>query len=331
MLVSGKTSHLSEPSYDIDFLGSKDALIPPIPPLTRCKTKKSWFGKGKSEGKPNRSRVAHRKAPNSNEVYNLPHLCVRMNTLHYLNAEADSVEKKIRYGFQKEANLASHQPSMHPSEETVDSNLYRTRGLLKEGSDKLMEIAAYRVVFVDLKPVLWDGLYMGGVANARITAVIDELDVQLGVISESSAERLKNRIIGALMRVCFEGLMLVLLAAGPNRSFTVSDASMLQEDLRSLKDLFIADGDGLPADKVDREASLAAEIVSLFSLPTNELIQRFNTANGNGRSGAKPSLPPTMGNWSKSDPDTLLRVLCYRGDDSASKYLKRTFRLPKNE
>jgi hypothetical protein len=41
-----------------------------------------------------------RKAPTVNEVYNLPHLCVRMNTLHYLNAEVDSVEKKLRFGFQ---------------------------------------------------------------------------------------------------------------------------------------------------------------------------------------------------------------------------------------
>lgn len=315
----------------IGSCGSKDALIPPIPPLTRCKTKKSWFGKGKSEGKGNRTRVMQRKAPTVNEVYNLPHVCVRMNTLHYLNAEVDSVEKKLRFGFQKEPTLSSHQPSMHPSEETVDSNLYRTRGLLKEGIEKLMEIAAYRVVFVDLKSVLWDGLYIGGVANARISSVIDELDTQLGVISESSAERLRNRVIGALMRACFEGLMLVLMAAGPARCFTVSDASMLQEDLKSLKDLFIADGDGLPAEKVGREASLATEIVSLFSLPTNELIQRFNTANGNGKGGAKPSFPPTTGNWSKSDPDTLLRILCYRADDTASKYLKKTFRLPKNE
>jgi hypothetical protein len=116
---------------------------------------------------------------------------------------------------------------MQPSEEPVDSNLYQTRSVLKEGIDKLMEIAAYRVVFVDLKPVLWDGLYMRGVANARISDVIDELDVQLGVISETSADRLRNRVIFALMRACFEGLMLVLMAAGPNRSFTVNEMDCL--------------------------------------------------------------------------------------------------------
>lgn len=324
---------ITNPLYAIGFPGSKDALIPLIPPLTRCKTKKSWFGgKGKSEKTSNRAKGVQRKGPNSNEVYNLPHICVRMNTLHHLNTEIDGVEKKIRFGWQKDPDLSNHLPSMQPSEEPVDSNLYQTRGMLKEGIDKLMEIAAYRVVFVDLKPVLWDGLYMGGVANARIDDVIEELDVQLGVISESSAERLRNRVIFALMRACFEGLMLVLMAAGPNRSFTVSDASVLKADLKRVKDLFIADGDGLPADKVDRESALANEIVSLFSCPTNELIQRFSSANGRGgKAGTKPSLPPTTGNWSASDPDTLLRVLCYRGDDTASKFLKRTFRLPKNE
>jgi hypothetical protein len=311
--------------------GSKDKLIPPIPPLTRCKTKKSWFGKGKGEPRSgNKSRSTQRKMPASNEAYNLPHLCVRINTLHYILSELDLVEKKIRFGWQKDP-MSNNAPSLHPTAEPVDSNLYKARAVIKEGVDNLMEIAAYRVVFSDLRDVLWDGLYIGGVANARIDVVNEQLDMQLGIISESSNERLRNRVIGALMRACFEGYMLVLMAAGTSRAFTVSDANMLQEDLQSLKDVFKADGEGLPGDKVDREASLAEEIVSLFSLPSNELIQKFISANGSVKAGAKPTLPPTTGNWSISDPDTLLRVLCYRADDTASKFLKKNFRLPKNE
>ncbi|XP_024401007.1 protein unc-13 homolog [Physcomitrium patens] len=315
----------------IGSCGEKDALIPPIPPLTRCKTKKSWFGKGRSDRGSPKPKGTLKKEPSSAAVYDLPHICLRMNTLHHLLVEVDFIEKKIRTGWRKDSALSGHVPSMQPNTEAVDSNLYETRSLLKEGIDKLMEIAAYRVVFVDLRPVLWDRLYVGGVASSRISAVIEELDTQLGIISDSSVEQLSNRVIGSLMRACFEGLMLVLMAAGPMRSFTVSDASMLQEDLKSMKDLFIADGDGLPATQVEREAAFATEVVSLFSLPTSEVIQRFNSVYGIGKGGTKPSLPSITGTWSASDPDTLLRILCYRGDDTASKYLKKTFRLPNNE
>jgi len=40
-------------------------------------------------------------------------------------------------------------------------------------------------------------------------------------------------------------------------------------------------------------------------------------------------MPPTTGKWSATDPNTVLRVLCYRGDETASKFLKKTYHLKK--
>ena len=40
-------------------------------------------------------------------------------------------------------------------------------------------------------------------------------------------------------------------------------------------------------------------------------------------------LPPTTGHWSPNEPNTVLRVLCYRSDETATKFLKKTYNLPK--
>ncbi|CAA0817434.1 Protein of unknown function (DUF810 [Striga hermonthica] len=45
--------------------------------------------------------------------------------------------------------------------------------------------------------------------------------------------------------------------------------------------------------------------------------------------GRKLPMPPTTGRWNRSDPNTILRVLCHRDDRVADQFLKRTFQLPK--
>ncbi|QHO57079.1 uncharacterized protein DS421_3g79220 [Arachis hypogaea] len=46
-----------------------------------------------------------------------------------------------------------------------------------------------------------------------------------------------------------------------------------------------------------------------------------------GKSQLQP-LPATTGQWSPTEPSTLLRVLCYRHHDTASKFLKKNYNLP---
>ncbi|ONK79557.1 uncharacterized protein A4U43_C01F7590 [Asparagus officinalis] len=45
--------------------------------------------------------------------------------------------------------------------------------------------------------------------------------------------------------------------------------------------------------------------------------------------GVRVLMPPTTGRWNRSDPNTVLRVLCHRNDEVASWFLKKTFQLPK--
>lgn len=314
-----------------------------MPPLTRCKTNKSWLGSHKSKGKVEVQRNHHRKVTGTEgDAFSLPYLCVRINTLDHINTQLEFLEKKVRYGWQKEeptpsvggkrfSKNKSNPPPPPPIILSADSSFQRTRVAIQEGINQLTELAAYRVVFSDLRDVFGDGLYAGDVGSARISGVIDQLDAKLGEIAETSVEKLRNQIVTALMKACFDGFLLVLLAGGTSRSFTVGDSDKLKDDLTALKDLFLADGDGLPRNVVEQAASPASQILTLFELSSNELIQIYSASMGEGSrtSSRSSSIPPTTGKWSATDANTLLRVLCYRSDDTASKFLKKTYHLPK--
>jgi hypothetical protein len=45
--------------------------------------------------------------------------------------------------------------------------------------------------------------------------------------------------------------------------------------------------------------------------------------------GMKLPMPPTTGKWNRTDPNTILRVLCYRNDRVANHFLKRTYQIAK--
>ena len=91
------------------FAGPKDEHIPPMPPLTQCKVSKSWRGSSKSEAK---IEVQHNQQnrktyPSSgNLTYNMPYMCVRINTLEYINSQLPFLEKKIQYGWKKDEPVA---------------------------------------------------------------------------------------------------------------------------------------------------------------------------------------------------------------------------------
>ena len=91
------------------------------------------------------------------------------------------------------------------------------------------------------------------------------------------------------------------------------------------QDFFIADGDGLPRGVVDGAASFVQQVLGLFEVETSVLLDRFRVASeqlvGSNGGGKDRSISMSA--------DTLLRVLCHRGDRDASKFLKKNLKLPK--
>ncbi|KAJ4825086.1 hypothetical protein Tsubulata_035201 [Turnera subulata] len=307
--------------------GSRNTFIPTMPALTRCSTgsKLGWKKKEKSPNPQKRnSQVATMNGDNS---FGVPQLCVRINTLHQLRSELDVLEKRI---------ITHLRNSESASAEDFSNGLAKkfelTPAACIEAVQQLSEAVAYKIVFHDLSHVLWDGLYVGEPSSSRIEPFLQELERNLMIISDTMHERVRTRVITDVMRASFDGFLLVLLAGGPSRVFTRQDSQIIEDDFKALKDLFWANGDGLPAELIDKFSTTARGILPLFRTDTESIIERFRrlTLEAYGSSArSRLPLPPTSGQWNPTEPNTLLRVLCYRNDEAASKFLKKTYNLPK--
>ncbi|KAJ6852838.1 uncharacterized protein M6B38_252560 [Iris pallida] len=305
--------------------GTRNTFVPALPALTRCETASILFKKK------DRSQNLQRRKPqvgamNGDVSYGLPQLCVRMNSLHHIREELENLEKKIKTSLR---NVESAQVGMSNGLETkFELSLTASQ----EGIQQLCESTAYRVIFHDLGHVLWDGLYVGEAASSRIYPFLKELDPSLEMISTTIHSRVRNRMITALMKASFDGFLLVLLAGGPSRAFTRQDSQILEDDFKSLKDMYLADGDGLPEELVEKAATQVRSVLPLFRTDTESLIERFKHSiletHGPDAKSRYP-LPPTSARWSPTEANTILRVLCYRNEDAASRFLKKTYNLPK--
>ncbi|XP_027354002.1 protein unc-13 homolog isoform X1 [Abrus precatorius] len=308
--------------------GSRNTFVPTMPALTRCAIGSKFQGFGKKKDKsPNSQKRNSQVATHGDSSFGIPQLCVRINTLQWILGEFDVLEKRI-------ITLLRNSESAH--EEDFSNGLAKKFELSPaaclEGIQQLCEAAAYRIIFHDLNHVLWDGLYVGDPSSSRIEPFLQELEQKLMFISDTVHERIRTRIITEIMRASFDGFLLVLLAGGPSRAFSRKDSQIIEDDFKFLKELFWANGDGLPSELIDKFSSTVRSILPLFRADTESLIEQFRrltleTYKSSARS--KLPLPPTSGQWNPSEPNTLLRVLCYRNDESASKFLKKAYDLPK--
>lgn len=301
--------------------GTRNSFIPPLPALTRVEiSSKLWKKKVKSQN-PQR-RTPQERSSNAENSSTLAQSCVRLNTLHHIQTESQNLEKKT----------ASFLKTLEPSPSVAAAGFELTLAACLEGIQQLCEATAYKVVFSDLGHVLWSFLYVGDPSSSRIDSFLKELDPNLEAISATVHSRVRNRAIAALMRASFDGFLLVLLAGGPSRAFARRDCRIFEEDFKALGDLYLADGDGLPSEVVEKAATQAKSVLPLFRAETESLIVRFKQVvaeAGGGPAKSRWPVPPTSGHWSPAEANTILRILCYRDDEAASKFLKKTYNLPK--
>lgn len=305
---------------------TRNTFIPTMPALTRCPTgTKIWKRKDKSlKYQKRNSQVTTINGKNSLGV---PQLCVRINTLHWIRSELDVVEKKIITHLRN-----SESAHVEDFSNGLGKKFELTPAACLEGVQQLSEAMGYKIIFHDLSHFLWDGLYIGDPSSSRIEPFLQELEKTLTTISDTVHERVRTRVIADIMKASFDGFLLVLLAGGPSRAFTKQDSAIIEDDFKSLKDLFYANGDGLPIDVINKFSSTVRDVLPLFRTDSESLVERFKRlsleAYGSSAKARLP-LPPTSGQWNSTEPNTLLRVLCYRNDDVASKFLKKAYNLPK--
>ncbi|KAH7651345.1 Protein unc-13-like protein [Dioscorea alata] len=305
--------------------GNRNTYVPALPPLTRCEIgSKLWKKKDKSQNVPKKkSQVG---TTNGNDLFGVPQLCVRMNTIHHIRLELENLEKKI-------ITCLRNVESAHADiSNGLDIKFELTLAACQEGIQQLCESTAYKVIFHDLSHVLWDGLYYGDIASSRIEPLLRELEPKLEMISTTVHDRVRSRVITAMMKASFDGFLLVLLAGGPSRAFSRQDSQKLEEDFMFLKELYLADGDGLPRELVEKASAQVKNVLPLFRADTEGLVERFKhiilETYGPAAKSRFP-LPPTSGQWNPNEASTILHVLCHRNDDTASKFLKKTYNLPK--
>ncbi|ONM54409.1 Retinol dehydrogenase 13 [Zea mays] len=306
--------------------GTRNSFMPQLPPLTRCEVGSKLLFKKKEKPQNLQVRVSQNGAANGNDPLGLPQLCVRLNTLQYIRGELENIEKKIKTSLR---NVESAQADVTDG---LDIKFELCQAACLEGIQQICETTAYKVMFYDLGHVLWDTLYVGDTASNRVEVLLRELDPVLETISGMVHNKVRNRAITALMKATFDGFLLVLLAGGPLRAFTRQDSQIIEDDFRALRDLYLADGDGLPEELVDKASSQVKNVLPLFRADSESLIERFRrmmVESNRSASKNRLPLPPTTGHWSPNEPNTVLRVLCYRSDETATKFLKKTYNLPK--
>lgn len=308
--------------------GSRSTFVPALPALTRCSTGSKFHGVFKKKEK---LHIAQRSKPQigstNGDPFGIPQLCCRINTLQHVHTELEIIGKRpINHLINSESSHADNNAN------GIGKTFELSTSSCREGIKQLCEATAYRIIFRDLSHVLWDGLYIGEVSSSRIEPFLQELEHYLEIISSTVHDRIRTRVITDLMKASFDGFLLVLLAGGPSHAFTRQDSKMIEEDFKFLTELFWSNGDGLPADIIEKYSVVVKGVLPLFRTDTESLIERFRAATLESYTSAaksRPPLPPTSGQWSPTEANTLLRVLCYRSDEMAAKFLKKTYNLPK--
>lgn len=310
--------------------GTKQCYMPTLPPLTRCSNNSSFAKLWKRATSGVTDQPSHLfnegNHPRPSTSHGTERLYIRINTLHYLLSQLLSIDKTIALC---PGNLKGSRKSRQLS---TPSYFGHTRQVIQDALQHVAEVAAYRLIFLDSNVVFYGSLYSHDVANVRIPPALRILQQNITLLCSIVIEKAQPLALKEVMKASFEAYMMVLLAGGRARVFTLADHEVIEEDFKSLKRAFCTCG-FISEDSVDLEAETVEGVIALMGQTTEHLVEDFTTvaceASGIGVIGAgqKLPMPPTTGRWNRSDANTILRVLCHRNDRPANDFLKRTFHL----
>lgn len=261
-------------------------------------------------------------------------LYIRINTLHYFLLQLHSLDKTLSIS----SKITPSPRSRHSKNRQIGSYSYfdHTRSAIQVALQHVSEVAAYRLIFFDSHSVFYGSLYIRDAENSRIRPALRALKQNLTLLCTILTDKAQPLTLKEVMKASFEAYLMVLLAGGSKRLFSRADHQIIEEDFESLKRVFCTCGEGLIVeDVVDTEAETVEGVIALMGQSTEQLVEDFSIvaceASGMGvvGSGQKLPMPPTTGRWNRTDPNTILRVVCHRNDKVANQFLKKTFQLAK--
>ncbi|XP_050379085.1 protein unc-13 homolog isoform X1 [Argentina anserina] len=315
----------------LDQIVEKRYLYPSAPPLTRYKeTTIPVLKKKFLECMPLDGNV-HDKLNN----LTIPKLCIRMNTLKYIQKQIDILEDGIRNSWalvrQSIDNTGGKKQLLGTStcSDQIDELFNTTFDIIRDTAantiSKICDFTGAKAVFWDLRHAFLFCLYCGSVEASRLDGVLTRIDTVLDHVCNFIDESLRDAVVFSICRASLEGFAWVLLDGGPSRAFCDSDIVLIEDDLSALKDFFVADGEGLPRSVVEQEAKFPEQILNLYSLQTETIIQKLMAASEQISLGLDSH---DHNNMRLNNAHTFVRVLCHRKDREASKFLKRQYQLP---
>ncbi|KAK9076709.1 hypothetical protein SSX86_005043 [Deinandra increscens subsp. villosa] len=314
-------------------LVDKNHLYPAAPPLTRYKETMFPIVKKKVL----ESVLLEEEVDEKLKGLTAVKLCVRLNTLEYTQKQINILEDGIKKSWASVVSQNSRDSKlsagttvlMHSDSESVDELFVATfdsiRDSIADAIRKICVLVGTKVIFWDLRDSFLFRLYHGTVEGARLENLLPQIDSVLNKICGLIEDTLRDMVVASICRAALEGYVWVLLDGGPACAFSDSDITMMEEDLNMLKDLFVADGEGLPRSLVDMESKLTHQVLNLFSLDAESVIHMLMMASENLSTGFGSGF---LGQRSLDDANTLVRVLCHMKDKEASKFLKMHYHLP---
>ncbi|XP_024311465.1 uncharacterized protein LOC100837541 isoform X2 [Brachypodium distachyon] len=314
-------------------------LLPTAPVLTRYAESINPFARRKLI----EPTICEEKVSNQLKKLTVAKLCVKLNTLQYIRDQLDSIEEGIKQSWvhvQSAMGLLDYlsymtsegvtSKKLKPSDELIDE-LFTifddVRRTAVNTTDTILNFIGTRAVFCDMRESLLFSLYRTSVAGARMEIFIPTIDQVLDQVCDLIVDVLRDQVVLKVFQACMEGFIWVVLDGGPSRAFLETDVDLMKDDLAMLKDLFIAEGQGLPSDVIEKEAKLAQQILDLYVLKADTIIDLLMKASEHMSHHLEP---PTARRIDVHDVHTLLRVLCHKKDSAASTFLKIQYHLPRS-
>ncbi|KAI3727581.1 hypothetical protein L6452_16197 [Arctium lappa] len=318
----------------VSQLVEKHHLYPAPPPLTRYKETMFPIVKKKVV----ESVLLDEEVDEKLRELTVIKLCVRLNTLQYMQKQINILEDGIKKSWASTMGSGNSRDCKEPpgttdfmlnDSESVDELFVATfdsiRDSVASAIRKICDLVGTKIIFWDLRDSFLFRLYHGTVEGARLENLLPQIDSVLNHVCGLIDDALRDMVVASICRAALEGFVWVLLDGGPSCAFSDSDITMMEDDLNMLKDLFVADGEGLPRSLVEVESKLAHQILSLFSLDSESVIHMLMMASENMSTGFGSRI---SGQRSLDDVNTLIRVLCHKKDREASKFLKLQYHLP---
>lgn len=177
--------------------------------------------------------------------------------------------------------------------------------------DVVLHFTALKLVCGHLRDDIFSQLYRFNVQAHRIHPILTKIDDCLGRMCSILYPSLTPGLVEQFCKALSDAVAHVLLDGGPVRWFSISDGTLLKEDMEAMGYMFYADGDGLDQDTIENLMAPCLHVVQFMDEDTATLISLLKKKSGT------------------PEGEIILRVLCHRKDHSASKYLKKEFKIQK--